>query len=219
MRWMRHQSELCHNAMIALANNAVLRCAVLLGFTLVSAADVSLAQSQPELEVQITPSWQAARETALDKLFEELKSAPNEDEAERIANKIYARFRQSGSDTLDTLAARAQSAMGKGDAPVAIEIMSRVIALQPDWAEAWNLRATAFFISGDHARAQADIVETLAREPRQIGALTGLALIFERQGRKQNALKTYRQVLSLAPQLKPVKSAAERLAKDIEQPM
>lgn len=177
------------------------------------------AQSQPELDVQIEPTWQVARNAALDTLFEQLKAARDEDEAERIANKIDARFRQSGSDTLDLMASRAREALGKGDSPVAVEILSRIIALEPDWAEAWNLRATAFFMMGDPERSRADAIETLAREPRHIGALTGIALIFEMQGQKKDALKTYRQVGVLGPQLKPIKSAIERLAKELEQPM
>lgn len=187
--------------------------------TLLLAGSPVNAQSQPELEVQIEPTWQAARNAALDTLFEQLKTARDEDEAERIANKIDSRFRQSGSDTLDLMLNRAREAIGKGDSPVAVEILSRIIALQPDWAEAWNLRATAFFMMGDPELSRADAIETLVREPRHIGALTGIALIFEMQGRKKDALKTYRQVSLLGPQLKPIKSAIDRLTKELEQPM
>lgn len=177
------------------------------------------AQSQPELDVQIEPTWQVARNAALDKLFDDLKSARTSDEAERISNKIYTRFRQSGSDTLDLMATRAREAIARNEAPIAIEILSRLIALDPTWAEAWNVRATAFFLLGDQEKAKADAIETLAREPRHFGALTGLALIYEMQGQRKAALKLYRQVLTLAPELKPIKAAVDRLAKDIEQPM
>ena len=72
---------------------------------------------------------------------------------------------------------------------------------------------------GDVERSRLDAIETLAREPRHFGAMTGLALIFEMQGQKKEALKTYRQVSALGPQLKPIKSAITRLAKELEQPM
>lgn len=156
---------------------------------------------------------------ALAHLFDDLKSARTEDEAARIVTQIDGQFRQSGSDTLDLLAAHAREAMSKGEFPVAVEIISRVIAMQADWAEAWNERASVFFMMGDYDRAKADIIEALSREPRQIGALTGLALIYEVQDQPKEALKAYRQVLALAPQLKPVKSAVARLAKEFEQPM
>lgn len=200
------------------AKASVQRAFVIALFVATSGVPVS-AQNQPEIEIKPDLTWQASRAAALDKLFQSLKSARNEDEAERIANKIDARFRQSGSDTLDLMASRAREAIAKGDSAVAVEILSRIIALDPEWAEAWNLRATAFFMMGDPERSRVDAIETLAREPRHIGALTGIALIFEMQGRKKDALKAYRQVSALGPELKPIKSAIERLAKQLEQPM
>ena len=176
-------------------------------------------EKQPAIDVKIEPTWQSSRAEALDALFADLKAAQTEDEAERLASKIDARFRQSGSDTIDLIASRARDALGKGDPAVAIELLSRIIALEPDWSEAWNLRATAFFMMGDVERSRLDAIETLAREPRHFGAMTGLALIFEMQGQKKEALKTYRQVSALGPQLKPIKSAITRLAKELEQPM
>lgn len=194
-------------------------CAFVIPLWLASAYVSGFAQNQPQIEVKTEQTWQAQRSTALEQLFTDLKAARDENEAERIANKIDSRFRQSGSDTLDLMLNRAREAIGKGDSPVAVEILSRIIALQPDWAEAWNLRATAFFMMGDPERSRVDAIETLAREPRHIGALTGIALIFEMQGRKKDALKTYRQVSALGPQLRPIKSAIERLARELEQPM
>ncbi len=158
-------------------------------------------------------------DSGLDKLFDELKAAKDADEAERISDRLYSRFRQSGSATVDLMASRAREAISKGELPVAIEILSRITALEPSWAEAWNLRATAFFMMRDFDLAKSDVVETLVREPRHLGALTGLALIFETQGQRREALKVYRRILDLAPELKPIKSSAERLEGQIEKPM
>ena len=171
----------------------------------------------PVSTTRVAAQTQSEHDTELDELFANLKLAKSEDDAELLANKIYIRFRQSGSDTLDLMAARAREAMGKGDLPIAAEILSRVIMMDPNWAEAWNLRATVFFMMGDHERAKADVVEVLSREPRQFGALTGVALIFEMEARPKDALKTYRQVLEIAPELKSIKAAVARLEKAYEQ--
>lgn len=214
---MKPRSERCHKAMSQSAKRFLTITAMMMAFA--SPAFAVPVEQRPEIEVKVEPTWSSSRAEALDALFADLKAARTEEEAERIANKIDARFRQSGSDTLDVIAGRAREAMAKGDVPIAVELLSRVIALQPDWAEAWSLRATAFFVMGDPERSRLDAIETLAREPRHFGALTGLALISEMQGQKKDALRIYRQVQDLAPQLKPIKSAVERLAKELEQPM
>lgn len=167
----------------------------------------------------ISQQEQKEYDSGLDKLFDDLKAAKDADEAERISDRLYSRFRQSGSATLDLMASRAREAIAKGELPVAIEILSRIIALEPSWAEAWNLRATAFFMMRDFDLAKSDVVETLVREPRHLGALTGLALIFETQEQPREALKVYRRILDLAPELKPIKTSVERLAGQIEKPM
>ena len=171
------------------------------------------AETAPQIEVKVP------RDDTLDHLFDELRLAPDEETADQISNRIYARLRKSGSDTLDVMMVRGREAMGKGELPVATEIFSRIIALDPAWAEAWNMRASAFFMMGDNARATSDAIETLAREPRHFGALTGLALIYQFEGKPKEALQIYRRVLTIAPQLKPIKDAVQRLSRELEQPM
>lgn len=178
---------------------------------------IAIAIAVPFQPVNASTRLQSENTVALDELFADLKAAKGEDDADQIANKIYVLWRQSGSATLDLMASRARDAMGKGELPVAAEILSRIIAIDPTWPEAWNMRATVFYVMGDNARAKADVVEVLSREPRHFGALMGLALIFETESRAKDALKTYRRVLEFAPQLQPVKAAVARLEKALEQ--
>jgi tetratricopeptide (TPR) repeat protein len=147
----------------------------------------------------------------LDGLFAKLKQAPDAESAAVTSRAIQQRWAHSGSDTADLLMQRADVALAGGDGPLAIEILDRLIALDPDWAEAWNRRATVFFLEDDLSRSAADIQEVLAREPRHFGALMGLGGILERIGDEHKALEAYERVLEVYPLLPSAQKAVERL--------
>jgi tetratricopeptide (TPR) repeat protein len=54
-----------------------------------------------------------------------------------------------------------------------------VIDHAPDFAEAWNARATAWYQANRLGQSMADIEEVLARNPRHFGALSGMGIILE----------------------------------------
>ena len=147
----------------------------------------------------------------MDGLFEKLKNAPDAASAAFTSHAIEQRWSHSGSDTADLLMQRANTALAAGDRPLAIELIDRVIYLEPNWAEGWNRRATLFFLDEDFSRSASDIEEVLRLEPRHFGALMGLAGILERIGDERNALEAYQRVLEIYPTLPPAQKAVERL--------
>jgi len=153
----------------------------------------------------------------LDGLFAKLKQAPDAESAAVTSRAIQQRWAHSGSDTADILMQRADVALAGGDGPLAIEILDRLIALDPDWAEAWNRRATVFFLEDDLSRSAADIQEVLAREPRHFGALMGLGGILERIGDEHRALEAYERVLEVYPLLPSAQKAVERLKTHVKE--
>jgi len=152
----------------------------------------------------------------LDKLFERLAAAKTPEEAKGIANLIQRRWARSGSDTADLLMTRAQDALKARELPLAIELLDRVITLEPDWAEGWNQRANALFLAGDPIRSLLDIAETLKREPRHYGAMMGLGTILRQQGDDKRAMVAYRRALEVYPQLDAVKDAVESLKLEVD---
>lgn len=152
----------------------------------------------------------------LDKLFERLAAATSPEEAKGIANLIQRRWARSGSSTADLLMTRAQTAMKEKRLELAIELLDRVISLEPDWAEGWNQRANALFLAGDPIRSMLDIGETLKREPRHYGAMMGLGTILRQQGDDKRAMVAYRRALEIYPQLEPVKNAVDSLKTEVD---
>ena len=69
------------------------------------------------------------------------------------------------------------------------------IALQPDWAEGWNARATTRYLDDDYKGSMADIAQTLKRDPKHLGALMGMGMILEAREKREDALKVYVRVL------------------------
>jgi tetratricopeptide (TPR) repeat protein len=158
----------------------------------------------------------APNQPALDKLFERLKSVKDADEAKGIERQITRNWARSGSDTADLLMSRAQEAAKARNFALSVELLDRVIALQPDWAEGWNQRANVFFRMEDHVRAALDVAETLKREPRHFGALVGLGQMLRAQGAEKSALKAYRRAYELHPFLTGVKAQIDKLSPDAE---
>ncbi|MGO4388176.1 tetratricopeptide repeat protein [Microvirga sp. 2YAF29] len=156
------------------------------------------------------------RPTTIDDLFDRLAKAKSEPEAEGITSLIERRFQRSGSDTADLLLSRATEAFGKKDYPLAIELLDRVVTLQPNWAEAWYRRATVFYQIDDPVGAMADLSRALKIEPRHFNAWTGLGHIFMASDDKARALEAYRRVLKLNPKLSTVQTLVDRLGHDVD---
>ena len=70
----------------------------------------------------------------------------------------------------------------------AYDAFSKTIELDPNWAEAWNKRATVLYLMGEYELSQADIDKVLEIENRHFGALSG-------QGLVQTALKNYQKAI------------------------
>lgn len=172
------------------------------------------AKDEPAPSREASPS--RSPQATLDRLFERLAKAKTPEEAKGIAGLIQRRWARSGSDTADLLMSRAQTALKARETELAIELLDRVIALQPDWAEGWNQRANALFLAGDPIRSMIDIGEALKREPRHFGAITGLATILRTQGDDKRAMVAYRRALEIYPQLEPAKEAVEALRPEID---
>ena len=149
-------------------------------------------------------------------LFEALKIAPDDESAKAVENRIWALWMVSGSDTVDLLMLRVKAASDAKDFNLAIRLLSSVIELRPSYTEAWNRRATIYFLKKDYSNSLADIREVLAREPRHFGALTGLGVILEEVGDEKHALQAFRKAQEIYPRLGGVSDQIKNLKEKVE---
>lgn len=81
----------------------------------------------------------------------------------------------------------------------AIEALNNIIIKFPDFAEAYNKRATIFFIIGNYNLSMIDIKSTLMLEPRHFGALDGMARILIYYKKYNKAMRVYNEMKLLMP--------------------
>lgn len=152
----------------------------------------------------------------LDRLFEALKVAPDDESAKYVENRIWAIWLASGSDTANLLMSRAKTALDHKDYDLAIKLLNATIDIKPDFAEAWNRRATVYYTKKDFGRALADIHEVLAREPRHFGALSGLGIILQELGDDKHALEVFRRALAINPHLERIPELVNKLSEKLD---
>jgi tetratricopeptide (TPR) repeat protein len=152
----------------------------------------------------------------LDPLFDSLKEAQSPEQARLIETGIWRIWHESGSDTIDLLLENGNRAMAVHAFDKALGLFDAAIDMDPDLAEAWNRRATLYFMMGDYASSVRDIQKTLMLEPRHFGALSGLGLIYDALENEAGAFKAYRKALSINPNLPRAKERVRALKKAVE---
>ncbi len=110
---------------------------------------------------------------------------------------------------------RAVAAMTMQRNDDALVLLSRIIAVAPDWPEAWNKRATLHFIAGHDAWALADIDRTVILEPRHFGAIAGFGHIALRHGDLAAAQAAFEVALAIHPHLQDIRLLAHEIGRDL----
>src|SRR5215470_18060078 len=162
------------------------------------------------------PKVGADRTKGLDFLFGALKAAPDEASAKHVEARIWALWMQTPSDTAALLMVRAKAAMDAQQLDVALKLLDATVKLRPDYTEAWNRRATLYYVKNDYARSLADIAQVLVREPRHFGALAGLGMIMQDLGDDKRALEIFRKALAVDPHMEKVPELVKTLTEKIE---
>ena len=169
----------------------------------------------PEAPAKL-PKVGADRTRGLDFLFGALKAAPDEASARHVEARIWATWLQTPSDTAALLMSRAKQAMDAQKADVALKLLDSVIKLRPDYTEAWNRRATLYYLKNDYVHSIQDIQQVLIREPRHFGALAGLGMIMQDLGDDKRALEAFRKALAVNPRLEKVPDLVKSLTEKVE---
>src|SRR5262249_52371736 len=156
------------------------------------------------------------RNRNLDFLFGALKAAPDDTSAKAIEDRIWAVWTEAGNETTNLLMSRAKKATDDKDYDLAIRMLSAIIEIKPDFTEAWNSRATVYFLKRDYVNSIADIGKVLTREPRHFGALSGLGLIMQDIGDDKHALDAYRKAVEVYPRLKGMDERIKTLKEKVE---
>ncbi len=160
-------------------------------------------------------SAEEERAARLDALFIRLADADDDEQAELIAEEIWAIWLDSGSASINFILRRGTAAQGRGDIKLARRMFDQTVTLQPDYAEGWARSARLALQEKDLSRALTEAATTLTLEPRHFYALWTMGNVFEQLGRSEEALEAYREANKLHPQLKAVKERLDALESTI----
>ena len=84
----------------------------------------------------------------------------------------------------------------------ALIIFDQIIDLDPEWAEAWNKRATVLYLVGEYQKSQNDIDQVLKLEKRHFGALAGQGLVNIELKNYEKAITSYKKAKEIYPSMK-----------------
>jgi len=176
---------------------------------LVVAAGLALATAPAAAQTGESPRVEV--ETLLAEL-----ARPDQERWARIERQILREWSRSGSATADYLFQRGQAALRAGRTDEAIDHFSAVIDHAPDFAEAWNARATAYYQANRLGQSMADIEAVLVRNPHHFGALTGLGIILEQLELYADAREAYAAAQAIHPHRPSINDALARLERRLQ---
>ena len=128
---------------------------------------------------------------------------------------IWQLWGHSGDAAIDLEYQQGLELMSAGDLTHAIDLFSHIIEIQPAFAEAWNKRATLYFMIGQYDLSIQDCEEVLKRVPQHFGALSGYARMLIDKGQFERALDYMERANLVNPQMQNAAEMIMQLRKQI----
>ena len=145
-------------------------------------------------------SAQSSQKIILDKLFDQLIKTNDSNNAEQLEKKIWSVWSEHPNDNkLTEKLEFGTELMQYGDYNYALRVFDNIIVTDPQWSEAWNKRATVYFLMNNLQILLDDIDKVLNIEPRHFGALSGQARIFIKLQKYEKAIKSIEKALEFYP--------------------
>ena len=160
------------------------------------------------------PAWAECpagpdRSAAIADIVARMQTAPNEGAARQLSGEMWEIWLDAPDEIAQSLLDDGLALLRVGDYLASGVRLSTLIDYCPDYAEGYNQRAFAAFLSGNYEAALVDLDVAIALQPVHLGALTGKAMTLIRLGREDEAQAVLREALAINPWL------AERALLDV----
>jgi tetratricopeptide (TPR) repeat protein len=143
------------------------------------------------------------QENKLNILFNKLEKVNNSKTAELLEKRIWSLWHEHPNDnTLTEKLEFGSELIGYGSYDYALKVFDNIIRTDPYWSEAWNKRATVFFLKNQYTKSLDDIEKVLDLESRHFGALSGQARIFIKLQEYEKAIISIKKALKFYPSFK-----------------
>jgi len=160
---------------------------------------------------------QSSQKDILNGLFNQLEKVDNFKTAEQLEQKIWFIWNKHPNNIkLTEKLEFGTELMQYGSYSYALKVFDNIIATDSSWSEAWNKRATVFFLMNQYKKSLNDIEKVLNIESRHFGALSGQARIFIKLQEYEKAIISLKTALKFYPSFKAREliPEIERLIKD-----
>lgn len=147
----------------------------------------------------------------LDDLFANLSRPDMDVSLEEVEGTIWALWCSHPDDGAVQRMERVIGGLAQGRFDAAERLLDGLVRDYPDWAEAWNKRATLYFLQDRDEESVADIEATLRLEPRHFGALGGFGQICLRQDEPISARLAFERALKVNPHLDGMREIVSEL--------
>lgn len=120
-------------------------------------------------------------------------------------------FRGGTCDEANKHCARGAEALNRQDIEKAITHLEKAIGLSPDFAEAYNQRAIAYYLAERYEESIKDCHKVIGLMPLHFGALSGLGHAYLALGKMAEALQAYEKALQVNPHLECIAELVQEL--------
>jgi tetratricopeptide (TPR) repeat protein len=145
-------------------------------------------------------------------LFRELSDEEPARPVEEIEDQIWTLWGSHEDRVAEETLAAAIEAIASGELQKARPLLDHLVIKHPDWAEAWNKRATLAYIEKRDADSLLDIAQTLRLEPRHFGAISGFGNVCLRNGHLNEARAAFQIALAINPHMEELRDMLENLS-------
>ena len=145
-------------------------------------------------------SSQSSQKNHLDELFNQLQKVNNNNTAEILEKKIWSIWNSHPNNIkLTEKLEFGTELMQYGSYDYALKVFNNILDTDPEWSEAWNKRATLFFLMNQYTKSLKDIEKVLKIESRHFGALSGQARIYIKLREYEKAIISIQKALNFYP--------------------
>tara|TARA_Y100000766_G_C18814346_1_gene559662 strand:- start:134 stop:682 length:549 start_codon:yes stop_codon:yes gene_type:complete len=151
----------------------------------------------------------------LENLFITLSSSSDRQVIRSTENQIWEIWFAHPNSDVERLMQIGVQRMNNNRQSEAMIIFNQLVENFPNYAEAWNRRATLHYIVGNYQESINDIERVLALEPRHFGALSGLGLVYLQLDQLSKAKQAFEDLIEVHPNSPNARENLKRVNEDI----
>jgi tetratricopeptide (TPR) repeat protein len=134
---------------------------------------------------------------------------------EMAEHALWSIWFKCGSPEANRELCMGTKALNRREMQTATDHFTRATEIDPAFAEAYNQRAIAKYLSEDYEACIVDCLAAVERMPSHFGAWAGLGHCHAHQGRLAEAVENYERALDINPHLECIQQAVDELKRQI----